>query len=631
MLKLTRNKICGHMYNWISSYLRDRTGRVSLDGKRSHVIKIPEGVPQGGVISPTLFTIFINDISKNLSIYIRHALHADDVAIWSRSEILSVATRRIQSAVDMISQWAKDWKVEINSTKTVATCFSLAYKKETFRLQIDNQELPQSDTPTYLGVTLDQRLTWREQITNMESRATRRLSLIKKLAGTKWGSNSKVLKKTYIGSVRPVMEYGATSWGTAANSNTERLSKVQNAAMRIITGGLKTTPITELEKTCKLQPLKERRDEKMLIHSEKLKRLPDHPAHASLRERPHTRIKRRSPNHIIRDIAEDHSDIITDDPNQYEKLGNNYDWQSQIHSIQIEHKIPGIQNKDEMPPEILRSLTLEHLATEYDPATFLHVFTDGSAESAISNGGGGVHMRFPDGRRISRSIPTGTLSSNFKAEARALSEAIRMVDEIDPAPPHVAFFTDCRSVLDKITIPDDNTTHEVTTSLSRLSNKCKVSLQWIPAHCGIQGNETADRLAKTGGQMNQEREPLSYKEIKTIIKRRQNDSWNARIKDSQNDPWEEMGRQAQTTIFRLRTGHCRLLFHLHRLHVAHTNECPCGTGLQTPEHVLQECPLHRKERNEHWPEGGVLDQKLWGTREDLEHTVHYIQEIGIDV
>nr|KAG5704570.1 hypothetical protein BaRGS_031834 [Batillaria attramentaria] len=73
--------IAGRMFNWIKSFLCHRTARVKLDSSLSHTVKIREGVPQGGVISPTLFVVFINDISSSLSRHISRALHADDFAM----------------------------------------------------------------------------------------------------------------------------------------------------------------------------------------------------------------------------------------------------------------------------------------------------------------------------------------------------------------------------------------------------------------------------------------------------------------------------------------------------------------------------------------------------------------------
>ena len=76
---------------------------------------------------------------------------------------------------------------------------------------------------------------------------------MEKVAGTTWGADTVTLKRLYIGRVRPVLEYGMTAWGTAAKSNFDRVSKVQNQAARIITGAMKSTPIVELETITGLQ------------------------------------------------------------------------------------------------------------------------------------------------------------------------------------------------------------------------------------------------------------------------------------------------------------------------------------------------------------------------------------------
>ena len=170
LLKLAKKEVEGNMYRWIESYLFNRSARVKIDGHLSHLVKIKEGVPQGGVISPTLFTVFIDDIAATISKHVSRALHADDLAIWSSSEHITTATYRIQEALNKISQWAKDWLVVINKTKTEATCFSLSTVKEKFTLKLDEEELPQQSTPTFLGVTLNRTLTWKPHIEKIEKK-----------------------------------------------------------------------------------------------------------------------------------------------------------------------------------------------------------------------------------------------------------------------------------------------------------------------------------------------------------------------------------------------------------------------------------------------------------------------------
>ena len=86
-------------------------------------------------------------------------------------------------------------------------------------LRLNNQPVPQVETPPFLGVTLDTGLTWKPHLEAVEAKATRKLAIMKKLAGTTWGANSDILKQVYIGAVRPVVQYASTTWDTASKTD----------------------------------------------------------------------------------------------------------------------------------------------------------------------------------------------------------------------------------------------------------------------------------------------------------------------------------------------------------------------------------------------------------------------------
>ena len=88
------------------------------------------GVPQGRVISPTLFLLYINNITTVLRRHVSNTLHADDLAVWSASEYTTSSTYRIQEAVNKVEQWTNDWGLQISEVKTQATVFSLYTFKE---------------------------------------------------------------------------------------------------------------------------------------------------------------------------------------------------------------------------------------------------------------------------------------------------------------------------------------------------------------------------------------------------------------------------------------------------------------------------------------------------------------------
>ena len=133
--------------------------------------------------------------------------------------------------------------------------------------------------------------------------------------------------------------------------------------------------------------------------------------------------------------------------------------------------------------------------------------------------------------------------------------------------------------------------------------------------------------------MEQFSHPVTYREAKTIIHNQFQSQWKRRLGalESGADPIHQLQRHQQTVLFRLRTGHCRLLSHLHRLKMAYTDQCPCGTGPQTPEHVLLHCPAHETLRNQTWPGGVELQAQLWGSRPELERTADFIRATGLQV
>ena len=157
---------------------------------------------------------------------------------------------------------------------------------------------------------------------------------------------------------------------------------------------------------------------------------------------------------------------------------------------------------------------------------------------------------------------------------------------------------------------------------SALSNmKClRVVLQWIPAHCGIPGNEEADRQAKRGADMEQPETRVTFREVKTTIK-------SLHRPKSEKRGYQGLTRQEQVKIFRLRTGHNRLNHHMFgRFKIGESTRCPCEESSQTAEHILQHCPNHTNLRRQTWPSNMDFADKIYGSADVLRITAKFITE-----
>ena len=117
--------------------------------------------------------------------------------------------------------------------------------------------------------------------------------------------------------------------------------------LRIIIRAMKSTPINEVEKTADLQPLGTRREYKILAQVQKTKRLPSHPLHDKLQDRTKNRLKRRSLNHVVKDLQREHTDILDRNPSQTEELLRRI-WKPKHSSPEIRPDVPGLGTKGDL-------------------------------------------------------------------------------------------------------------------------------------------------------------------------------------------------------------------------------------------------------------------------------------------
>ena len=125
---------------------------------------------------------------------------------------------------------------------------------------IQGKELKKEENPSYLGFTLDPRMTLNEHMENVRKKANKRLNLLKRLASTSWGADKNTLRQLYLGYIRSSMEYSLALQTISSKTAQESVDKVQNHALRFISGGLRSTPTEACEIHTNVEPLHLRRE-----------------------------------------------------------------------------------------------------------------------------------------------------------------------------------------------------------------------------------------------------------------------------------------------------------------------------------------------------------------------------------
>jgi hypothetical protein len=258
--KLKEFGISGPLLNWLTDYLTNRTQRVVIAGKQSTTKPINAGVPQGSILGPLLFLIFINDIIDKLENHI--FLFADDATLVKIFKNIDEATASINRDLQKLTKWATIWRVTFNIIKTI---FMLITKKRLQlnpRILMNNIPLKQVDEERYLGLILNSKMTWNSHVNHLTSKASRQIGLLHKLK-TKLPRSA--LTKYYTTFIRPVLEYGSVVFDNCTIHESHLIEQVQRRAAVLCTGALRRTAYTNLLNELGWESREDRRKKAKLI------------------------------------------------------------------------------------------------------------------------------------------------------------------------------------------------------------------------------------------------------------------------------------------------------------------------------------------------------------------------------
>ena len=267
--KLKRCGVSGNLLALIKSFLKDRRQRTVLNEQSSSWGDISAGVPQGSILGPLFFLVYINDLTEDLKCNVK--LFADDTSLFTVVQDSDSAANDMNHDLELIRQWAHDWRMSFNpdpQKQAVELIFSRKKSKADHpEILFNNTSVMKVDEHKHLGIILDSNLSFSAHVKSAISKSRKGIGLLKYLSKYLPRHTLNELYKLYV---RPHLDYGDVIYHVPAKvckfscsviltSLMEKLESIQYSAARAITGTWRGTSREKLYAELGWEPLNGRR------------------------------------------------------------------------------------------------------------------------------------------------------------------------------------------------------------------------------------------------------------------------------------------------------------------------------------------------------------------------------------
>ncbi|XP_055589179.1 uncharacterized protein LOC129741467 [Uranotaenia lowii] len=548
---LEKAKVGNRIYQVVSNFLKNRSFYVAVAGTHSSIRPQDTGVPQGSVLSPTLFILVMNGIFEYIPRNISVLIYADDILLVVGSKFIAVCRKKLQFGIDCILKWADKNGFTINARKSTLLhmCSGTRGKRHRFyqqkQLTANGTEIKRTRSAKILGVEINQAANANTHIRTLKKECARRTRFLQVL--TSLGSRETLLKVGFATIISRLF-YG---WEIFEPHEIFELETVYNNFLRTVSGAFCTSPVESLYTETGVLPFKS------LV----------------------TLNWAQKATWIAERKYESENFLLNRANSLFEEITN----QRLPHILKLASETT--RNWDEKPPKIDWSFKRQFKAGgNCDRAVaifrsmksnkYLHMgecYSDGS----LANGKIGFGVFNPSAEDVSMQLPE--TFSIFSAEAIAIYYAMK------DATTQTVLYTDSASVLSAL---ESGTKHPIIQKIQKSCNLDKITFVWIPSHMGISGNEKADNLANIGREsvmlsMGTPKDD-ALKWIKSKISEQHSRIWRRNrtnklreIKSTTGKWIDVTNKKDQRILTRLRIGHTRMT---HDYLLKHEEPPMCGRG-----------------------------------------------------
>ena len=235
---------------WTQCFLSDGRACVVFQNHKSRSFRVRRGVPQGSVLGPVLFFLFINDLPASLPSSVSCSLYADDLANWSSSPSVPTMVETTQGALFRLERWSEYWCLCINSSNCEVSFFSVDPHQANLQpnLLLLGSRVRFNPTPAFLGVIFDRILSFSKHVSSLKA--------LRCISSSSWGPSKESLSLLLTALLRSLLTYASPGWFPFLSAtNFTKLERLHRAASRAITGCLSSYPIPLLLYEASLPPL----------------------------------------------------------------------------------------------------------------------------------------------------------------------------------------------------------------------------------------------------------------------------------------------------------------------------------------------------------------------------------------
>lgn len=681
------------LVSWVFAFLSDRLLRLSFDGQVEAFKLIITGIPQGSPISPILFLIYIRDLFKSRAI--KYLSYIDDISLSYTSTSLRKNIKLLEDEVHKLFNLAKDNAIEFDLSKTELIHWTNTKDSELCPVTLpDKTQVPSKNVVKWLGITFDSRLSFKEHVIKRTSQAKSIFHRIERLANTERGLSPFAVRQLYNACITSIADYGSIIWWRGQKSLLKFVQGLQNKSLRKILGVFRSAPILPMEIEAALPPASVRLNNSIRKYALRTLKLSErHPINVAIAQLPRVRTVHSpvsgsdfDPQSEPGSEPESRTDFGSEDSytdsqgSEDSQISNSIDKPVQLH--RIKDSIKDLYNKFDLedikpfyfPPWERRTpyeVTISKLNKEdqaiqhnlqiqrYQNTDLVLIYTDASSMPRSSGIGVGlVAFDYSQSQdpiyQDRKNIGQGALVYN--GELEGITMAIEYASKIAVHGQGIYIYSDNQAGLNRLKTPSDNPGQScqiraVLAGREIEKKGASLSLEWVPGHKEVVGNELVDKLAKAASYQYPDLEQDSFALLGVKIKQRTRAEWidildlyrkgNTQNKRSYSNqfslnPKSEISiplntkREVASAFFQLKLGHGYIKSYLKRLGHSESDECRCG-GKETPEHLILWCTLYWSERNKLKKSLNCpLNLKvLFETKVGIEHLLVFLKETSI--